>query len=449
MSSKLHKEILSCDIQYEEDGKEQRQVKILVTDPALNLDIFIYGNRKEVRINNGDELEIVVGRRYVVSCYVTSKKLDGHLPKWKTPDRMNYDITTDSNDFIFHEDFSSHTSRLHFKAEWNLHNKVLQCTCEKSALNFRITVEGFSQRKSYITASLFIFVIMVIVGITVLVRVCKIRRKTKSEVYDGIENDYKAKDEIKSIRYKDISFELEMNSSMPCRWTGKLLLPNNETEDVMISSVSDRFFVVHKYVGMITLQKFLRLQCSKQSFDKTVVWLLLKLSKEIVCGVEFLALNEDHSVLTSLSPEALLLGEYVLGSDVWSLGMTLWEVFSGGSNPYPGITLSEMKETLQNLKGKRPPKPTNISGEIYDVMQSCWVQRVSQRPTATAIREKLKAVSSYFCQQPFDESRVAIKGIPESEYTTHKISTLPLEISGDCENEEEGTNSDQYERMII
>ena len=41
--------------------------------------------------------------------------------------------------------------------------------------------------------------------------------------------------------------------------------------------------------------------------------------------------------------QALNSGHYTLASDIWSFGVLLWEIFSGGAAPYPGISNVEAK----------------------------------------------------------------------------------------------------------
>ena len=44
--------------------------------------------------------------------------------------------------------------------------------------------------------------------------------------------------------------------------------------------------------------------------------------------------------------QALNRGCYTLASDVWSFGVLLWEVFSGGAQPYTGMSGVETKEKV-------------------------------------------------------------------------------------------------------
>jgi len=57
-----------------------------------------------------------------------------------------------------------------------------------------------------------------------------------------------------------------------------------------------------------------------------------------------------------MAPEALRDLNISLRSDVWSFGVTLWEIFSSGDVPFQGFSYSDdFMKALQ--EGYRPTKP--------------------------------------------------------------------------------------------
>jgi serine/threonine protein kinase len=77
-------------------------------------------------------------------------------------------------------------------------------------------------------------------------------------------------------------------------------------------------------------------------------------------------------------------------SDIWSYGVTLWELFSLCTMPYAGMSNQEVMAYVQ--KGSRLEKPDICPQDIYDIMQSCWMVDVTERPKfpeAVAVIERL------------------------------------------------------------
>ncbi|XP_041124168.1 fibroblast growth factor receptor 3 isoform X10 [Polyodon spathula] len=80
-----------------------------------------------------------------------------------------------------------------------------------------------------------------------------------------------------------------------------------------------------------------------------------------------------------MAPEALFDRVYTHQSDVWSYGVILWEIFTLGGSPYPGIPVEELFKLLK--EGHRMDKPANCTHELYMIMRECWHAVPSQRPT--------------------------------------------------------------------
>lgn len=108
-------------------------------------------------------------------------------------------------------------------------------------------------------------------------------------------------------------------------------------------------------------------------------------------------------------------------SDVWSFGVLLWELFTLGKVPYPGILFQpnglqlhyshvhvtfpgldsqQMIEKLQS--GYRMAKPDYAPYFIGEIMTNCWKKEPHERPTFIELEEQIyvnmeSSVSSYYC----------------------------------------------------
>ncbi|XP_046901175.1 tyrosine-protein kinase Fer [Hypomesus transpacificus] len=90
------------------------------------------------------------------------------------------------------------------------------------------------------------------------------------------------------------------------------------------------------------------------------------------------------------APEALNYGRYSSESDVWSYGILLWETFSLGVCPYPGMTNQQAREQVE--KGYRMSCPQKCPEEVYKAMQKCWEYKPENRPKFSDLQKDLAAV---------------------------------------------------------
>ena len=90
------------------------------------------------------------------------------------------------------------------------------------------------------------------------------------------------------------------------------------------------------------------------------------------------------------APEVLLQRYYTSKSDVWSFGVTLYELFGYGAVPYPVFTNTEVLEKLQ--EGYRMPKLADMDEEVFNIIQECWHQDAEKRPNFKTIYEKINAL---------------------------------------------------------
>ncbi|XP_027725011.1 tyrosine-protein kinase Fer isoform X2 [Vombatus ursinus] len=90
------------------------------------------------------------------------------------------------------------------------------------------------------------------------------------------------------------------------------------------------------------------------------------------------------------APEALNYGRYSSESDAWSFGILLWETFSLGVCPYPGMTNQHAREQVE--QGYRMSAPHKCPEEIYKIMLRCWDYKPENRPKFSELQKELAAI---------------------------------------------------------
>ncbi|VDD79957.1 unnamed protein product [Mesocestoides corti] len=83
------------------------------------------------------------------------------------------------------------------------------------------------------------------------------------------------------------------------------------------------------------------------------------------------------------APECIYYFRFDSKSDVWSYGITLWEVFSYGERPYKDMKGAQILAMLD--QGLRLSRPARCPEPIYAVMQQCWNAEGVRRPTFTEL----------------------------------------------------------------
>ncbi|XP_019496445.1 PREDICTED: mast/stem cell growth factor receptor Kit isoform X6 [Hipposideros armiger] len=81
-----------------------------------------------------------------------------------------------------------------------------------------------------------------------------------------------------------------------------------------------------------------------------------------------------------MAPESIFNCVYTFESDVWSYGIFLWELFSLGSSPYPGMPV-DSKFYKMIKEGFRMLSPEHAPADMYDIMMTCWDADPLKRPT--------------------------------------------------------------------
>ncbi|XP_068424909.1 tyrosine kinase, non-receptor, 2b isoform X3 [Clinocottus analis] len=143
--------------------------------------------------------------------------------------------------------------------------------------------------------------------------------------------------------------------------------------------------------------------------------------------------NHEHYVMQEhrkvpfawCAPESLKTRTFSHATDTWMFGVTLWEMFTHGQEPWLGLNGSQILHKVDK-EGERLPKPEDCPQEIYHVVLQCWAQKPDDRPTFVALREFLLE------NMPTDMS--ALQDFDEPDKLQIQVNDVITIIEGKAEN---------------
>src|SRR5581483_7523583 len=96
--------------------------------------------------------------------------------------------------------------------------------------------------------------------------------------------------------------------------------------------------------------------------------------------------NEIYGMIPYISPEIFKSSSFSKESDIYSLGMVMWELTTG-CRPFANV-VDDISLIYQIMDGKRPEITEDTPECFANLMRECWDSDPSKRPTITEIREK-------------------------------------------------------------
>lgn len=97
-------------------------------------------------------------------------------------------------------------------------------------------------------------------------------------------------------------------------------------------------------------------------------------------------LNSRYEIVTlsvgtvdHMPPELLREGKLHCATDVYSFGVTIWELISGGMHPFQRLSTPAIVMAI--VEGMRPNIPSSCPGPLAALVRSCWHHDPGKRPT--------------------------------------------------------------------
>uniref|UniRef100_A0A8C1M497 non-specific protein-tyrosine kinase n=1 Tax=Cyprinus carpio TaxID=7962 RepID=A0A8C1M497_CYPCA len=114
-----------------------------------------------------------------------------------------------------------------------------------------------------------------------------------------------------------------------------------------------------------------------------------------------------------MAPESINFRRFTSASDVWMFAVCMWEIMSGGQQPFFWL---ENKDVINQLEqGVRLPKPEQCPPTIYSLMTRCWAYSPGERPSFAELVCKLSDVHKM--EMEVEDQRARTRSINITSFT--------------------------------
>ncbi|XP_039279490.1 activated Cdc42 kinase-like isoform X2 [Nilaparvata lugens] len=107
------------------------------------------------------------------------------------------------------------------------------------------------------------------------------------------------------------------------------------------------------------------------------------LSRALGVGKDYYQTNFNVNLKLPIAwcaPECISYLRFTSASDVWAYGVTLWEMFSYGFQPWAALTGHQILEAIDEPNFQRLEQPECCPKEYFNLMLKCWQHDPNKRP---------------------------------------------------------------------
>ena len=138
-----------------------------------------------------------------------------------------------------------------------------------------------------------------------------------------------------------------------------------------------------------------------------------------------------------MSPEAVIFGKFSTAGDVWSFGVTMWEIFSFAMQPYFGLSNEEVTKHIR--RGQYLEKPIDCPDNIYGTMKMCWALEPDSRPSFFELQNHINELHVSLSSESSSSSG------EDHAHGHARYSPPSARIDGILEEEEGREEEEEYE----
>ncbi|PKC55822.1 kinase-like protein [Rhizophagus irregularis] len=150
---------------------------------------------------------------------------------------------------------------------------------------------------------------------------------------------------------------------------------------------------------------------------------LFKLSDFGFCGPADKPLNSIYGNLPYIAPEVICGKETSFASDIYSIGMLMWEI-SSGQPPFINFE-NDCELALKIINGMRPKVVPGTPIEYKELMEQCWDADPEKRPDIDTLNYKIQEINRLNHQNELNKNKSIIKKLIEkTRLSKQKANTI-------------------------
>ncbi|XP_051171966.1 activated Cdc42 kinase-like isoform X3 [Leptopilina boulardi] len=133
------------------------------------------------------------------------------------------------------------------------------------------------------------------------------------------------------------------------------------------------------------------------------------LSRALGVGKDYYQTNFNVNLKLPIAwcaPECITYLKFTSASDVWAYGVTLWEMFSYGFQPWPALTGHQILEAIDEPNFQRLEQPDCCPKDYFTLMQQCWQHEPMKRPKFSELINLLPDLKPEQVQAVQDSSEI-------------------------------------------